>query len=156
MANEMKDVYHDFFQQATEGFQAAMNAGMKFQQEMSRCWTGPFAGVTCADDVRRHGERVTTGAFDMIQKNMGECQKAFEVQCRNGQTIARKFVTSFPAESPDDFRQKATDCWQTTFEAVKASIEASTRSGLQAFENWTTFITKAFDGNESRKAAPTK
>jgi hypothetical protein len=156
MATEMKDTFDNFFKQATETVQNTVNTGVRFTEEMSRFWTRPMTGNHTFDDVRRRGETMATEVIGLVQKNAAEGQKGLDAQCRNSMDLTRKTFETIAADDVSDMRDKTFNLCNTMFDAVRKSTEIGMNTGMQMFENWTSFFTKSMNQCEAKKAVAGK
>jgi hypothetical protein len=153
MATEMKDTFENFFKQATETVQNTVNTGVRFSEEVTRFWTRPLTGTQTFEDVRRRGEQMATEVIGLVQKNAAEGQKGIDAQCRNGMDLTRKTFETIAADDVTDLRDKTFNLCNTLFDAVRKSTEIGMNTGMQMFENWTSFVTRTINVGEKKIAA---
>ncbi len=156
MATEMKDTFDNFFKQATETVQNTVNTSVRFTEEMSKFWTRPVGSNQSFEDARRKGEQFVTDVIGLLQKNTAEGQKLVDAQCRNGMELSRKTFETIATDDAADLRDKAMNLWTTSFDAARKSTEIGMNAGMQLIENWTSFVTRAFNATEVKKPTSAK
>ena len=156
MATEMKDTFDNFLKQATETVQNSVNTSVRFTEEMSKFWTRPISGNQSFDDARRKGEQFVTDVIGLLQKNTAEGQKLVDAQCRNGMDLTRKTFETIATDDSADLRDKTMNLWTTSFDAARKTTEIGMNAGMQWLENWTSFVTRAFNAAEVKKNAAAK
>lgn len=154
MANETKDTIGNLFQQATDTFKGVFDAGLKIQEAAIRFWTEPLNGSKSFDDIRGRSSRLTTEAFNFIQKTAAEQHRAFDAHCRTGLQLTQKTIESLANGGTTDLGEKTKDLWQTGLDAFRETAEIATKNAIQGVESWTAFLTSTMKDNvkETTKA----
>ena len=154
MATEMKETFDNFFKQLTETVQNTVNTGARWTEEATRFWTRPMASSHSFEDVRRRGEQFATDVIGLVQRNTAEGQKCVDAQCRNGMDLTRKTFETIASDDVTDLADKTVNLVVTSLDAMRKSTEIGMNTGMQVFENWSTFVTKAMNiGGREHAAA---
>lgn len=145
----------DFFEQATDSFKAAMDAGLKFQQEAIRSMFGMVSGMDSTDDVRRRIEAVATESIEMIRKNAEQSEKLFDAGCKSGMEVMKKSFEMMKngEREPAEVFEQSRGVWKTGFDAMRSNIENVARANTAAIENWASFLDKAMKAAEFKPVA---
>ena len=144
----------DMFRQTAEIFTNALHTGTRFQQDMLNAMTRPMIDDRFAAEVRERGQKFVDGAFKLAQKNLEEAQKLIDGQCRQSMDLLRKALdTAKTPEGRTDAFETTRNLCQTTFDTMKASIDALARANAQTVENFTAFVNHTCNGHACKPDA---
>lgn len=156
MFNQMKETMDNFFKTGGETIQATFNTGVRMQEDFFKFFAMPFAGARSLDEMRKRGEQLSGDFFGLIQKNFAEQHKAFDATCKVGAEWTRRAIETTAASDNAELRDKTTGLWNTTFDALRTAAETNMNTGLQIFENFTSFVTRSMNVPEIRKTPVAK
>lgn len=144
----------DMFEQATDSFKAAMEAGVKFQQEAFKNMFGMFTGIDNVEDVRKRIETVATDSIEMIRKNAEQSEKLFDAGCKSGMDVMKKSFEMMKSGhgEPADLFEQSRGVWKTGFDAMRSNIENVAKANTQAIENWSSFLDRAMKTTDMKTA----
>ena len=141
------------FQTATESYQSAMEAGVRFQQDAVKTMVDAFTGGKQFDQT---GERFRTfcdDSMDLFKKNIDQSQKIFDDNCRMGMDLMRgSFETVNKWDRAEEGPFQGT--WEKGFDFARSNAEAVAKAGTTAVENWARCMTRTH--GEGRKEAVAK
>jgi len=146
---------NDMFEQASDNFKAAMEAGVKFQQEAFKNMFNMFTGIDNIDDVRKRIESVATDSIEMIRKNAEQSEKLFDAGCKSGMDIMKKSFEMMKSGNgePADLFEQSRGVWKTGFDAMRSNIENVAKANTQAIENWASFLDRAMKAADVKPTA---
>ncbi|MCG8409177.1 MAG: hypothetical protein MI923_28570 [Phycisphaerales bacterium] len=148
-AERTKKDGESMFNEATNTFNSAMEAGLNFQREAVKSMGDMFTCCGTMENTRGRVEAMATDSIDMVRKNAEQTQKFFDEGCRNGINMLRKTFEANKVEDKDVFAQTR-DLWQSAFDAMRGNVEAAARTTTQTIENMSGFMTKCTQTNNKK------
>lgn len=149
----MTETMSNMFRQAGETFQSAMETSCKMQQDALEACTKPMCNDEMVADVRERTNRIMDGGMKTMQKTFEDTHKFFDTAARTNMDLCRKvFDAARPAERNDLF-ETTRNMWQSTFDAMRSTVEQFTKCQMTGFENWSHFMnhTMACNGKGEMK-----
>jgi len=142
-----------FFKQASESFRAAMDTGVKFQQDVVKSISECLGKGESFDDARGRVETFAADSINLARKNAEQAQRLFDEGCKTGLEMIRKtFAATENGNSKRDVFAQTRDVWQSAFDAMRTTIESAAKTNSQAIENWSNFFSKTMTLGEKKAA----
>jgi hypothetical protein len=133
--------FSEVFEHAVDTFAGSMKAGLQFQEELARLFTGKWApGTEAVQDWQRRTQSAWSEMIPVAQKNADEYLKLFDANYRTGLELARKFADTGRAETPRDAQQRLHELVDESLEAIRNSGKAAAEANMRAMQAWAEVI----------------
>ena len=140
----------DVFHQAAENFRSAMDTGIRFQKDAFEALTAVLNGGRTFEDVRQRFENLATDSIGVMRKNAEDAQRLFDEGCKTSTELFRKSLATANVGESTDVMNRTKEAWESTFDAMRTTMEAAARTGARAIENWSEFFSRSMSSCEAK------
>jgi hypothetical protein len=136
----------EMFAEAAKLVQAAMDAGIKAQENLTQSMTQLIDGMGSAQAWQ---ERVQTASDQMLsaaQKNMDSTISLINENTKSSLELLEKAFNSRQAETPEQLQEKARETWETAVGSLRRNAEVMVQANNRMLESWTQ-LAKVFGGD---------
>ena len=133
--------FSEVFEQAMDMFTGSFKAGLKFQEEMSKLWTGNInAAPAGTQDWQRRSQALWSDALPFAQRQADEYLKLFDNNYRAGVELAKKVADASRSESMSDAQAKAQQLLDESLDAIRNGSRAMAEANVRAMQNWAELV----------------
>jgi hypothetical protein len=137
-------------EQVLESVRKATEAAIQAQQEMFRKWAGYWTGLPASPAVGEQTQAVQKKWAEALAELFKKQRELMEAQFNAGLQMVEGALRVTEARDPEQFRARAVEYWEKSFESVRQLAEANLREFQAAVVQWSKLLS---EGTSSEKRA---
>lgn len=137
----------DLFQQAVETFEAAVQTGVKVQEEATRWWTDALSEAGSLQEWQKKAQTIVSEAIPTAQKNAEEYMKLIDQNYHNSLDLLKRAFETGQSDSLAQAQAKTQELWEATLTTLRTNAQAIVQANARALESWTSFARRGVDGH---------
>ncbi|MDB5291383.1 MAG: hypothetical protein JWL69_2624 [Phycisphaerales bacterium] len=146
MATRNGAAFSELFEQATDTFTGALKAGAKFQEDMTRWWTGAVGPAADPfQDWQKRSQALWTKAVPAAQKNVDEYLRLFDQSYRTSIDLMKKAMEAGRSGSLSETQAKSRQILEESMEAFRDNAKAMAEANLRAVQAWADLLRNGVD-----------
>jgi len=130
-------------------FGDAMKAGVKAQEEMSRCWSDALSSGNPLGDWQKRSRQMFDEAVPAAQRQTQELLKLVEQNYRRSVDLLKKALSMDGNGAVDGLQEKIRALWEDSVAVVKENTESMAQLNVKILEAWTDLLRKNFEQGEA-------
>ena len=134
---------------AVNAFGDAMKAGVKAQEEMSKCWSDALSSGNPLGDWQKRSRQMFDEAVPAAQRQTQELLKLVEQNYRRSVDLLKKALDTDGNGAVDGLRDKIRALWEESVAVVKENTESMAQLNVKILEAWTDLLRKNFEQGEA-------
>jgi hypothetical protein len=124
MATAAENVTADVVNQAVEGFNSALRAGLKAQEESVRWWLDAMGEAGSVQALQKKVEEFVETAIPTMQKNTQDYLKVLDENSRNSLELLKKALDTTQSDSMAEVQGKMRELWEGSLSAVRRNVQS--------------------------------
>ncbi|MGH7192753.1 MAG: hypothetical protein ACREJM_04365 [Candidatus Saccharimonadales bacterium] len=147
MAKHDGSGFSELLEQAMDTFNGTVKAGVKFQEDAARWWTGAWSPSTgTLQDLQRRTQAIWSEAMPIAQRNADEYLRLFDASYRTGMGLAKKALDAGRSESVSDAQAKVQQLLDESIGALRNSTKAMAEANMQMMQAWAGVVRTGMQG----------
>ena len=143
MVADTKENVTQMFDNMTETFRVAMDAGRKTQENFVRSMNDMWKNPMGFENVMTRGERVAKEIMPFVGRNMELMVESFDTTFRTGLDVFRTATDATLKNEDTDMYRRSRQVFDAAFGAMRSNFETFGKTGARAMENWSSFCKSA-------------
>ena len=130
-------------------FGDAMKAGVKAQEEMSKCWFDMLSSGNLLGDWQKRSRQMFDDAVPAAQRQTQELLKLVEQNYRRSVDLLKKALNTDHNGTVDGLQERIRALWEESASMVKENTESMAKLNVETLEAWTGLLRKNFEQGEA-------
>ena len=132
----------ELFQQATQAWETAAEAGVKMHEECAKWVRQMFCESSTLSDWYEKGQKAVSETIAKNQENVDEAIKLMNQQAEASLKLIQKAVEVRNSESPADGPAKITEWWQGALDTMRTNNQAVLKANSRILNTWSDMARK--------------
>ncbi|MDB5303502.1 MAG: hypothetical protein JWM97_1051 [Phycisphaerales bacterium] len=146
MATRNGAAFSELFEQAADTFTGALKAGARFQEDMTRWWTGAVGPAADPfQDWQKRSQALWTKAVPAAQKNVDEYLRLFDQSYRTSIDLMKRALEAGRSGSLSETQAKSRQILEQSMEALRDNAKAMAEANLRAMQAWADLLRNGVD-----------
>jgi hypothetical protein len=150
MTGKAEKLMSDLFHQAAETYKAALESGVKAQEEVAQWWSKTLVEAGSTDEWQNRMRTFAANSVPLAEKNVEECLKLMQKNTETSMDLLHQAFETAKCESVADVQNKTRDLWESTLKAMRHNTEAVVKANTHAISAWADLMSQT---NGKAKAA---
>jgi len=134
---------------AVSAFGDAMKAGVKAQEEMTKCWSDALSSGNPLGDWQKRSRQMFDDAVPAAQRQTQELLKLVEQNYRRSVDLLKKALDTDHNGTANGVQEKLRALWEESVSVVRENTEAMAQVNVKILEAWTDLLKKNFEQGEA-------
>jgi hypothetical protein len=125
----------ELFGQAARSFEAAIQTGLRLQEESLKCMTDMLSDIASPQNWQKKAQAKMSQIMAISQQSIEETIRVMNENAKTSMECLQKAFHSQPGE-PKEAQAKTMEMWETALGVVRRNTEAALRANRRAVETW--------------------
>lgn len=126
----------EVFRQAMETFERAIKAGVKIQEESTKCFVDMFSQMPSPQQWQKRAQAMLNDAFPTAQKNLDEAIEVMNQNARSSLSLLKKAFEAGQSTSIAEAQAKTSELWEAALETVRSNAQAMVQANERFLKAW--------------------
>lgn len=126
----------ELFGQASRSFEAAIQSGLKLQEESVKCLTEMLGDLTSPQKLQKKTQSIISGVMASSQQTIDETISTMNANAKASLDLLQKAMHAKPS-NPEEVQSKTVELWETALSAFRRNTEAMLKANSRVMTAWT-------------------
>jgi hypothetical protein len=141
MSDNIKSPFSELVDQAMKNYEQALQAGVKLQEESSKCWTDFINQTAAPADWQKRWNAAAVETIPVLQKRIEESLRLVEQGSRTSLDLLKQALQAAATDS--HAQSNLQGLWEASLQALRNNGQALTQANAKAVESWMQLLSKA-------------
>jgi hypothetical protein len=154
MSDNIKYPFSELVDQAMKNYEQALQAGVKLQEESSKCWTDFMNQTAAPADWQKRWNAAATETIPLIQKRMEESLRLVEQGSRTSLDLLKQALQVTGTDTPASAQRKVQELWEASLQALRNNAQAVSQANAKVVESWMQLFSKQSEAAAAASKKP--